>query len=129
MTPEVRRRLDKADRLLAIARRYDPFGDPDGVAHHAYYAMLNAAVAVLLAHTGRAPKMHGTVVSEFGRLVRDIDDAARTHNRHFRRAQDLRLLADYDPDAEGLGPRAADALERAHVFVEFCRSMAVPSTT
>jgi hypothetical protein len=39
LTEEIRQRLAKARRLVRIARSYDADKDPDGVAHHAYYAM------------------------------------------------------------------------------------------
>lgn len=96
MTPEVRQRLTKARRLIRIARSYDPKKDPEGVAHHAYYAMYNAATAVFLARQGAYPKTHGTIVGQFGLVVKDMPGKARDHGRALREAFELRLLADYD---------------------------------
>ena len=119
MKIEVRQRLAKARRLVRIARTYSTEKDPEGVAHHAYYAMYNATAAVLLDRDGEYPKTHGTLVGRFGLLVKDLPGDARNHGRALREAYELRLLADYDAGATGLGERARASLEAATVFVKF----------
>jgi uncharacterized protein (UPF0332 family) len=52
LTSEIQQRLAKARRLVRTAKTYDVTNDAEGVAHHAYYAMYNAATAVLLAGKG-----------------------------------------------------------------------------
>ena len=68
----MRQRLTKARRLIRIARTYDAERDPEGIAHHAYYAMYNATIAVFLHRDNEYPKTHGTVVGRFGLLVKDM---------------------------------------------------------
>lgn len=119
MTDEIRQRLAKARRLIRIARGYDAEKDPDGVAHHAYYAMYNAATAVLLAHQGTIPKTHASIVGQFGLLVKDMPGRGRDHGRALREGFELRLLADYDAGATGLADRARASLEAAAALVVF----------
>jgi uncharacterized protein (UPF0332 family) len=123
LKPEVRQRLTKARRLVRIARGYDDEKDPEGVAHHAYYAMYNAATAVLLERQGTYPKTHSSIVGQFGLLVRDMPDKAREHGRALRESFELRLLADYDADATGLAERARASLAAAASFVAFATSL------
>ena len=123
MTEEIRQRLAKARRLIRIARSYDAEKDPDGVAHHAYYAMYNAAAAVLLARQGTIPKTHGSIVGQFGLLVKDMPGKARDHGRALREGFELRLLADYDAGATGLAERAITSLDAAGSFVTFAATL------
>jgi len=51
------------------------------VIHSAYYAMFHGARAVLLRATGSAPRKHDSVVTAFGRLVRDGDESLRRCGR------------------------------------------------
>jgi uncharacterized protein (UPF0332 family) len=121
VTPEVRQRLTKARRLIRIARGYDPRKDPEGVAHHAYYAMYNAATAVFLDRQGGYPKTHGTIVGQFGLLVKDMPGKARDHGRAFREAFELRLLADYDAGATGLAISIGHGARGSRRFCHFRR--------
>jgi uncharacterized protein (UPF0332 family) len=119
LKPEVRQRLTKARRLIRIARGYDDEKDPEGVAHHAYYAMYHAATAVLLERQGTYPKTHSSIVGQFGLLVREMPDKAREQGRALRESFELRLLADYDAGATGLAERARASLAAAASFVAF----------
>ena len=123
MKVEVRQRLTKARRLGRVARGYDAEEDPEGVAHHAYYAMFNAATAVLLERHGAIPKTHSAIVSQFGLLIRDMPGEARSHGRALREGFELRLLADYDAGASGLSERARNALASARSFVAFAATL------
>lgn len=87
MTDEVSQRLDKAARLLAQIGGLDPATHGEMLVHHAYHAMFHAASAVVLARTGTVPVRHATVVSEFGRLMRDIGGEGRRHGRALNRAR------------------------------------------
>jgi uncharacterized protein (UPF0332 family) len=71
VTPEVEERLTKAKRFLAEAEMLSPGVAPEAVIHVAYYAMLHAAAAVVVARQGRAPKTHGAVISQFSQLIKD----------------------------------------------------------
>jgi uncharacterized protein (UPF0332 family) len=123
LIPEVHQRLTKARRLIRIAKTYDADLDPDGVAHHAYYAMYNAATAVFLALDGEYPKTHGGVVSRFGLIVKDMPGGARDQGRALRESYELRLLADYDAGARGLAGRARASLEAAEAFIKFSATL------
>jgi uncharacterized protein (UPF0332 family) len=123
LTEEIRQRLAKARRLIRIARSYDAEKDPDGVAHHAYYAMYNAATAVLLTQQGTIPKTHASIVGQFGLLVRDMPGKGRDHGRALREGFELRLLADYDAGATGLAERARTSLKAAASFVAFATAL------
>jgi uncharacterized protein (UPF0332 family) len=123
LTDEIRQRLVKARRLIRIARGYDPEQDPDGVAHHAYYAMYNAATAVLLARQGTVPKTHASIVGQFGLLVKDMPGKGRDHGRALREGFELRLLADYDAGATGLAERARASLDAAVSLVAFAAAL------
>jgi uncharacterized protein (UPF0332 family) len=85
--------------------------------------MFHAACAVILARAGAVPVRHATVVSEFGRLMRDLGDDARRHGRALNRAHDVRLVADYAIDTRILPGTAKDSVEAAAAFVRFCRDM------
>lgn len=123
MTTEVSQRLAKARRLVRVARTYDPTKDAEGVAHHAYYAMYHAAVAVLLFREGDYPKTHSALVSRFGLFVKDQSRTARDQGRALRQAYELRLLADYDAGAKGLADRATASLAAAASFIKFEQSL------
>jgi uncharacterized protein (UPF0332 family) len=123
LTAEIRQRLTKARRLVRVAKTYDPTKDAEGVAHHAYYAMYNAATAVLLARDGEYPKTHAALVSRFGLIVKDMPETARGHGRALREAYELRLLADYDAGASGLADRARASLATAGMFIKFSQSL------
>jgi uncharacterized protein (UPF0332 family) len=110
LTSDIHQRLAKARRLVRVAKTYDVTNDAEGVAHHAYYAMYNAATAVLLAREGEYPKTHSALVGRFGLAVKDLPGTARDHGRALREAYELRLLADYDAGASGLTDRARASL-------------------
>jgi uncharacterized protein (UPF0332 family) len=83
----------------------------------------NAATAVLLARQGAIPKTHGSMVGQFGLLVKDMPGRARDHGRALREGFELRLLADYDAGATGLAERAKSSLEAAASFVAFAAAL------
>ena len=97
--------------------------DAEGVAHHAYYAMYNAATAVLLARDNEYPKTHSALVGRFGLAVKDLPGKGRDHGRALREAYELRLLADYDAGASGLADRAKASLNAAASFIKFCQTL------
>jgi uncharacterized protein (UPF0332 family) len=123
LKPEVRQRLAKARRLVRIARRYDARKDPEGIAHHAYYAMYNAATAVFLERDSTYPKTHASLVGQFGLLIKDMPGNAREHGRALRESFELRLLADDDAGATGLTERAEASLAAAASFVAFAATL------
>ncbi len=127
MTDEVSQRLGKAARLLVQIGGLDPATHGEMLVHHAYYAMFHAASAVVLAKTGTVPVRHSTVVSEFGRLMRDLGEDGRTHGRALNRAHDVRLVADYAIDTRVLPSTARETAQAATAFVGFCRKVVAGS--
>jgi len=119
----------KARRLVRVAKACDVTDDAEGVAHHAYYAMYNAATTVLLAREGEYPKTHSALVGRFGLAVKDLPGTARGHGRALREAYELRLLADYDAGASGLADRAKASLDAAASFIKFCQMLIKGSGT
>ena len=63
--------------------------------------MYNAATAVFLERNNAYPKTHGSIVGQFGLLVKDMPGMARDHGRALRESFELRLLADYDAGQPG----------------------------
>jgi uncharacterized protein len=88
--------LEKAERFAELSEQTadDRF---EGVIHGAYYAMVHAARAALLAIQGTASTNHGRVVASFARMVerrklgQDASDLAQTMTEAYK----LRADADY----------------------------------
>ena len=70
MTPETRRFLDKARKLLAEAEAILAIGLYDVSGRTAYLAAFHAAQALISERTGRFLKTHKGVHAEFNRLVK-----------------------------------------------------------
>jgi uncharacterized protein (UPF0332 family) len=85
--------------------------------------MYNAATAVFLERNNAYPKTHGSIVGQFGLLVKDMPGMARDHGRALRESFELRLLADYDAGATGLAERAEASLAAAASFIAFAASL------
>ena len=83
------------------------------VIHSAYYAMFHAARAVLFRMTGTAPRKHGGVITAFGRLVRDDDEARRRCGRWLNAMKDGRTAADYGEDFDPPAEEARHAIQLA----------------
>lgn len=84
MTPQVAQRLAKAERFLGQTTRQSPEEAPEAVIHSAYYAMLHAAAALIVARQGQAPKTHGSIIGQFSKLVESNGDYARSLGRAFK---------------------------------------------
>ena len=126
MKPEVARRLAKADRFLGQISKLSPDETPEAIIHLAYYAMLHAAVAVLLTRRGRAPKTHSSIIGQFSQLMQTEGTKGQTMGRAFNQTEDRRIASDY---ADHVTPSAEDASRtrtRATDFVAYCRSMLTP---
>jgi len=122
VTPRAATRLAKAEAFLAQLETIAIKDASAAAVHLAYYAMLHAATAVLLDKTGDAPKTHAGTIGQFSRIVLD-DERSRRFGRTLSKAEQLRLLSDYDDQA---APTLADAEElrrTAIAFVAYCRSL------
>jgi uncharacterized protein (UPF0332 family) len=104
--------LERAPALLA-----QNFTDEAGRA--AYLAGFHVAQAFLFEATGRSPKTHNGVQTDFARLTRDNPDIDREARAFLSKTYNLKALADYEtgPDAKVTHLQAAQAIEAARLFV------------
>jgi uncharacterized protein (UPF0332 family) len=123
MSPQAARRLAQAERFLQQSLALDPGVAPEGVIHLTYYAMFHAAAAVLLDRKGSAPKTHSTTIGQFGLLARTLGSEAERLAHLFNRAEDRRLIADYNDMPLVTSDDAAQLRSDAGEFVAFCRSL------
>ena len=84
--------------------------------------MFHAARATLFQATGAAPRKHGSVISAFGRLVRDGDSALRQCGRLLNAMKDGRTEADYNEDFDSAVEDATEAAKPARDFLATCSS-------
>lgn len=85
--------------------------------------MLHAAASVLLERTSEVPKTHSAIIGQFSQSVSSDGERGRTFGRAFNRAEELRVLADYE---DRIVPTATDAAQlqaTAIEFVAYCRSL------
>jgi uncharacterized protein (UPF0332 family) len=122
VTPHAATRLAKAEAFLAQLGKVSAEAAPAAAIHLAYYAMLHAATAVLLEKTGDAPKTHAGTIGQFSRAVLD-DEQGRRFGRALGRAEQLRLVSDYDDQAAPTETDAKDLSRVAVDFVSYCRSL------
>ncbi len=121
MSGEAEQRLEKADDLIAKLGKLDAGEVPEAVVHLAYFAMLHAASAALIATGGETPKRHGKLIGAFGRIIKDRDDIDKSMGRTFNRAYDIRCAADYDTAPGDMINAAKNLAAAAPGFVETCR--------
>lgn len=85
--------------------------------------MLHAAAALLLKRTSEVPKTHAGIIGQFSQSVSSDGERGRHFGRAFNRAEELRVLADYE---DRVVPSPADAARlqaTAADFVAYCRSL------
>lgn len=109
--------MAKARRACASARILLDLGDADGACNRAYYAMFDAARAVLLA-TGvpDAGRTHSGLISAFGNHLVKNGPISKEMGRLLNRAEEIRLVADYTGDSVELS-EAREMIEQAETFV------------
>jgi len=121
MTPQ--NLIAKAERAIESARLLNHDGDVDGACNRAYYAMFDAAKAVLLATVpGIDPtigKTHSGLISAFGLHMVKTGLVPVEFGRAFNRAQDIRQVADYT----GHLIEPADVIEVIQKAAEFVKLM------
>lgn len=100
LTPEA-----KADRALASAETLLRCGDTDGACNRACYAMFDAARAALLASGAPVPadigRTHSGLISAFGMHLVKNGPVPRELGRLLNRAEEIRVVADYNGDSVG----------------------------
>ena len=114
---EAEQLLAKSGRFLSSADALLGLGDLDSAVSRAYYAMFYAAQAALLTK-GLPSSSHGGVVSAFGEHFVKSGVFPREIGRALHRAQEMRQLADYDPEASIAPDEAGDLLRQARDFVD-----------
>lgn len=113
-----------ADRACQSARLLLADGDLDGACNRAYYAMFDAARAVMMvADLGFDPastKTHGGFIASFGRAMVRTGQVSIEMGRLLNRAHEVRLVADYR--GEAVAPEdAAELVAQAARFVDEMR--------
>ncbi len=112
--------MRKAARACISARLLLGAGDADGACNRAYYAMFDAAKAVLLEYTGADAaalgKTHSGLITVFGLHLVKPGIVAVELGRALNRAEEVRLIADYKGDSiDALD--AEEMVASAEVFV------------
>ena len=108
--------LAKAAQAATSAKLLLDAGDPDGACNRAYYAMFDAARAVLVATGQDVGKTHRGVLNAFsGRLVKDGAIPKET-GRLLKHAEAIRYAADYGGASVELGD-ARKMVEQAETFI------------
>ncbi len=122
--------IAKADRARASARLLFEAGDVDGACNRAYYAMLDAARAALLAAGAPvAPdigKTHNGLISAFSQHLVKNGPVSKDMGRLLNRAQEIRQVADYKGGSVELSD-TREIVAQAEVFVAAMRSELIPA--
>jgi uncharacterized protein (UPF0332 family) len=95
---------------------------PAAAIHLAYYAMLHAASAVLIDRLGEAPKTHAGTIGRFSQTVMGSDEG-KHFGRALSKAEQLRMVSDYDDGAVPTAAEAERTRKTAIEFVAYCRSL------
>ena len=127
LTPEAL--MAKAVRAYASARVLLDLDDVDGACNRAYYAMFDAARAALLASGALVQpntiKTHGGLIAAFGLHLVKNGPISRELGRLLKRAEEIRLVADYTGDSVELDD-AREMVGQAELFVEAMRAEFMP---
>lgn len=124
--------MQKAQRAATSARLLLEEGDPEGACNRAYYAMFDAARAVLIADEGnpepRSTRTHSSLIANFSLHMVKTKRVPLALGRAFNRVHEMRLVADYKGDPIEMG-LAAWAVEQAEHFVQALRGELSESPT
>ncbi|MDR2015506.1 MAG: HEPN domain-containing protein [Azoarcus sp.] len=117
--------MAKAVQAAASARVLLDTGDGDGASNRAYYAMFDAARAVLLDSGFDVGKTHRGVLNAFSdRLVKN-GPVPQEMGRLLKRAETFRYVADYEGNPVELND-AKEMVEQAETFVASMRAGFMP---
>lgn len=119
----------KADRACSSARTWLDAGDVDGACNRAYYAIFDAARAALLACdaslTPAIGKTHRGLINLFSERLVKSGTVSIEMGRLLKRAEEVRLIADYRGDSVELTDARA-MVEQAEIFVSAMRALLPP---
>jgi uncharacterized protein (UPF0332 family) len=94
--------ITKAEQAVKSSRLLYEADDFDGACHRAYYAMFDAAKAILLEKIPNTDstigKTHNGLITAFGLHIVKTGLIPLEYGRIFNRAYDLRQVADYTGD-------------------------------
>lgn len=116
--------MKKAEQACSSSRVLLNIGDVDGACNRAYYAMFDAARAVLLA--SGAPvrpdigKTHSGLITAFSEHLIKNGPIPKEMGRLLKRAEEIRLVADYNGDSVELGD-AQEMVAQSESFVAAMR--------
>lgn len=121
--------MSKAVRASASARALLDLGDVDGACNRAYYALFDSARAALLA--AGAPvqpdlgKTHAGLIAAFGLQLVKNGPITKELGRLLKRAEEIRLVADYKGDSVELED-AREMVGQAAISVDAMRTEFMP---
>ena len=88
--------MAKASRAGESAKALFDLGDPDGACNRAYYAMFDAARAVLMmSGVEQLPKTHSGLLALFSEKLVKNGPLDTNVGKFLKRAEQVRLVADY----------------------------------
>lgn len=108
--------MAKAVQATASARLLLEAGDADGACNRAYYAMFDAARAVLLASGADVGKTHRGVLNTFSEKLVETGHVPVDMGRILKLAETFRYVADYEGDRVELSD-ARRMVEQSDSFV------------
>jgi len=128
MKPRTESYLKNAALSLTKGRDNLGIGHADEAARHAYYAAFHAAHALIFERTGKAPRTHGGVASEFRKIARKNRAFTSDLLSFLSSAYIFKQTADYEAaTAAPISPQAAkDALDRAEHIVKIVEKQLTP---
>ena len=91
--------MAKAVQAVASARMLLAFGDADGACNRAYYAMFDAARAVLLASGYEIGKTHSGILNAFSERFVKNSLLPKEIGRLLKHAETFRYVADYESES------------------------------
>jgi uncharacterized protein (UPF0332 family) len=108
--------LEKAQTLLVEADAIFAIHLNEAAGRTAYLAGFHAAQAFIFEHTGRAPKTHSGVHTEFLRLTKDDQRVAPDLRIFLSQSYNLKAIADYET-----GPGARVSVALVTTTIETCK--------
>lgn len=121
MTPQQRGLLHKSEQSLQAASLLKEQGFADISVSRAYYAMFYVAEAILEGE-GLSFSSHSAVISALGERFARTERIPRKFHRHLIDAQDQRIRADYNIDANLSSDDADRLIDWAEKFLQFALS-------
>lgn len=121
--------MAKAQRACASAQALLDLNDVDGACNRAYYAMFDAAQAALMASGApvrvEMAKTHRGLINAFSEHLVKNGPVSRDMGRLLKRAEEIRLVADYNGDSVETTD-AAEMVVQAQVFVTAMMALFMP---